>query len=49
MRVLTYTGYGSSEQLALRDVPAQRPGRGEVLVQVRAAALNPKDVFTLKR
>lgn len=48
MRALTYTGYGSSEELALRDVPAPRPGRGEVLVQVRAAALNPKDVFTLK-
>jgi len=48
MRALTYAGYGSSRRLALRDLPAPQPGRGEVLVQVRAAALNPKDVFTLK-
>jgi NADPH:quinone reductase-like Zn-dependent oxidoreductase len=48
MRALSYAAYGTSEQLAIRDVPAQRPGRGEVLVQLRAAALNPKDVFTLK-
>ena len=48
MRALTYAGYGSSSQLATCDLPAPRPGRGEVLVRVRAAALNPKDVFTLK-
>ncbi len=48
MRALTYAGYGSSGRLAIRDLAVPRPGRGEVLVQVRAAALNPKDVFTLK-
>jgi NADPH:quinone reductase-like Zn-dependent oxidoreductase len=48
MRALTYAAYGSTEQLAIGDIPAPQPGRGEVLVQVRAAALNPKDVFTLK-
>jgi NADPH:quinone reductase-like Zn-dependent oxidoreductase len=31
--------------LAVRDVPRPVPGRGELLVQVRAAALNPKDVI----
>jgi NADPH:quinone reductase-like Zn-dependent oxidoreductase len=48
MRALVYDGYGSSDRLVLREVPDPLPGRGEVLVRVRAAALNPKDVFTLR-
>jgi len=32
--------------LAVREVDVPQPGPGEVLVRVRAAALNPKDVFT---
>ena len=48
MRALTYERYGSSKLLAIRELPDLRPGHGEVLVRVRAAALNPKDVFTLK-
>jgi NADPH:quinone reductase-like Zn-dependent oxidoreductase len=48
VRALTYERYGSSRNLALRELPTPRPGPGEVLVRVRAAALNPKDVFTLK-
>ena len=31
--------------LRVRDVPRPSAGRGEVLVRVRAAALNPKDVL----
>jgi NADPH:quinone reductase-like Zn-dependent oxidoreductase len=45
MKALTYDGYGSSNVLAVREITAPRPQRGEVLVHVRAAALNPKDVF----
>jgi NADPH:quinone reductase-like Zn-dependent oxidoreductase len=48
MRALTYEQYGGSKLLAIRELLDPRPGRGEVLVRVRAAALNPKDVFTLK-
>jgi NADPH:quinone reductase-like Zn-dependent oxidoreductase len=48
VRALVYDRYGSSDALELREVPAPAPGRGEVLVRVRAAALNPKDVFTLR-
>ncbi len=48
MRALTYGRYGTSKLLAIRELPDPRPGPGEVLVRVRAAALNPKDVFTLK-
>ena len=47
-RGLAYEGYGSSDRLALRELPEPVAGRGEVVVRVRAAALNPKDVFTLR-
>jgi NADPH:quinone reductase-like Zn-dependent oxidoreductase len=33
--------YGDIDVLEVRDVPAPRPGPGEVLVRVRAAGLNP--------
>lgn len=48
VRALVYDRYGSSGVLAIREVPDPRPGTGEVVVRVRAAALNPKDVFTMK-
>jgi NADPH:quinone reductase-like Zn-dependent oxidoreductase len=48
MRALVYDRYGRLEVLAFRDVPTPAVGRGEVLVRVRAAALNPKDSFVRK-
>jgi NADPH:quinone reductase-like Zn-dependent oxidoreductase len=48
MRALAYQEYGSSDRLALRELPEPAAGQGEVVVRVRAAALNPKDVFTLR-
>lgn len=48
MRALAYERYGPVDVLAIRDVPAPRPGAGQVLVRVRAAALNPKDVMVRK-
>ncbi len=45
MRALTYDRYGACDVLAVREVPAPPARRGEVLVRVRAAALNPKDVL----
>lgn len=45
MKAIVYDRYGGPEVLEAREVPPPRPGRGEVLVRVRAAALNPKDVL----
>ncbi len=48
MRALVYDRYGKLDVLELRDMPIPSVGRGEVLVRVRAAALNPKDSFVRK-
>jgi NADPH:quinone reductase-like Zn-dependent oxidoreductase len=48
MRALAYERYGPPEVQAVRQLPIPRPGRGEVLVRVRAAGLNPKDVLVRK-
>lgn len=45
MRAAEYDRYGPASVLVVRDVPRPRPRRGELLVRVRAAALNPKDVI----
>jgi NADPH:quinone reductase-like Zn-dependent oxidoreductase len=43
MKAVVLTGYGSLDRLEVRDVPAPLPGRGEVLVRVKAAGMNPLD------
>lgn len=43
MRAVTYDEYGPIDRLQIREVPDPKPGRGEILVSVRFAALNPKD------
>lgn len=48
MRALVYDRYGKLDVLVFRDVPAPVAARGEVLVRVHAAALNPKDSFVRK-
>jgi len=45
VRAVEYDRYGPASELVIRDVPRPSPGRGEILVRVRAAALNPKDVI----
>ncbi|SEF56350.1 NADPH:quinone reductase [Actinacidiphila yanglinensis] len=40
-RAVRFDRYGGREVLDVRDVPMPRPGEGEVLVEVRAAAINP--------
>ncbi|MGH7326694.1 MAG: NAD(P)-dependent alcohol dehydrogenase [Candidatus Rokuibacteriota bacterium] len=45
MRRVEYNAYGDSSVLRLQEVPVPRPGRGEILIRVHAAALNPKDVL----
>jgi NADPH:quinone reductase len=41
MRAVRFDEYGGRQVLYLADVPVPRPGPGEVLVQVRAAGVNP--------
>lgn len=46
MRALTIDGYGF-DHVAVRDVPDPEPGPGEVAVEIKAAALNHLDLWTL--
>ncbi|MCC6736705.1 MAG: NAD(P)-dependent alcohol dehydrogenase [Bauldia sp.] len=43
MKAATYERYGPPEAIAVSDVPAPVPNAGEVLVRVRAAAVNSWD------
>ena len=43
MKAVVYDRYGGPEVLELRDVPGPVAGRGEVVVRVAAAAVNPLD------
>jgi NADPH:quinone reductase-like Zn-dependent oxidoreductase len=43
MQAIVIDGYGGSERLRLADQPEPTPGAGEVLLRVRAAAVNPVD------
>jgi NADPH:quinone reductase len=44
MRTLRFDRYGPPEVLRLLEVDRPRPGKGEVLIEIRAAAVNPSDV-----
>jgi NADPH2:quinone reductase len=41
MKAVQYDGFGPIDVLEVRDVPPPQPVAGEVLVQVRAAGINP--------
>ena len=45
VKAVEYDRYGPVSVLAVREVPRPVPRRREILVRVRAAALNPKDVI----
>ncbi len=45
MLAAVYDRFGPPDVLEVREVPEPRAGAGEILVDVRAAALNPKDVL----
>ena len=45
MRVASYDRYGGTDVVRVREEALPTPRRGEVLVRVRAAALNPKDIL----
>jgi NADPH:quinone reductase-like Zn-dependent oxidoreductase len=44
MQAIQFSTTGSLESLQLKDLPKPVPGAGEVLVEVRAAGLNPSDL-----
>ncbi len=46
MQAFVLTRYGGAEAAELREMPRPRPARGEVLVRVHAAGLNPVDFKT---
>lgn len=47
MRAVLLTGHGGYDKLDLRDdVPVLMPGRGDVLICVRASAVNSTDINT---
>jgi NADPH2:quinone reductase len=43
MRAVVIRAFGGPEQLELADMPKPVPGRGQVLVKVKAASVNPVD------
>lgn len=43
MKAAVFTGYGGPERLEFREIPTPVPRRGEVLVRVQVAAVNPLD------
>ena len=48
MKAIVYRTYGSPDVLALEDIAKPVPGDGDVLVRVRAAAVNPLDWHLLR-
>ncbi|GLY89622.1 NADP-dependent oxidoreductase [Actinoallomurus iriomotensis] len=46
MRAVVIRGFGGPEELRLIDVPVPVPARGQVLIRVEAATVNPVDVAT---
>jgi NADPH2:quinone reductase len=44
MKALQFGAYGPPAVLTLKEIPKPEPRKGEVLVQIRAAAINPSDV-----
>jgi len=44
-RAVRFDRFGGREVLTVRDIDMPRPGEGEVLVQVRAAGINPGEVI----
>ena len=45
MKAIQVQKFGGPEVLELQDVPTPRPGKGEVLVRVKGAGVNPYDTY----
>ena len=44
MKALQFSTYGPPGVLSIKEIPKPEPRKGEVLVQIKAAAINPSDV-----
>jgi hypothetical protein len=44
MKALRFSKFGPPSVLSIEEIPKPKPGDGEALIQVRAAAINPSDV-----
>lgn len=45
MRAVAITAYGDADQLQVMNLPIPEPGKGEVLVRIKAAGVNMVDTF----
>src|SRR5713101_1783614 len=45
MKAVVFEQHGGPEVLNYRDVPDPKPGRGEVLIEVKATSINHIDIF----
>ena len=45
MKAIRVREFGAPEVLRMEEVPDPRPGRGEVLVRIRAVGVNPVDTY----
>src|SRR5437867_5744808 len=48
MKAIVYSNYGSADVLKCEEIEKPLPGDDEVLIKVRAAALNPLDRHIMK-
>jgi NADPH:quinone reductase-like Zn-dependent oxidoreductase len=44
MKALQFSTYGSPDVLTVEEIPKPEPNKGEVLVQIKATAINPSDL-----
>ncbi|HZF40066.1 MAG TPA: alcohol dehydrogenase catalytic domain-containing protein, partial [Blastocatellia bacterium] len=49
MKAIILRELGAAENLKLEEAPDPRPGAGEAVVRLKAAALNHRDVFIWQR
>src|ERR1043166_2634552 len=45
MKAIVFEQHGGPEVLLYKEVPDPRPGRGEVLIQIKATSINHIDIF----
>src|SRR5216117_496705 len=44
MKALQFSAYGPPAVLTIKEIPKPEPRKGEVLIQIKATAINPSDV-----
>jgi len=44
MKALQFSTYGAPDVLSIKEIPKPEPREGEVLVQIKATAINPSDI-----